>query len=106
MLLNQIPCANEGTHCAKGPLACLDIAINFHLRPSEAEARPDGSLNDFFNVFPCLQIIFNIKPLFHPGSRPSLPECWHWVSCIGASNKAITTEVVVILFFASGLRLI
>jgi hypothetical protein len=28
------------------------------------------------------------------------------VACIGASNKPITTEVVVILFFASGLRLI
>jgi hypothetical protein len=28
------------------------------------------------------------------------------VACIGASNKSITTEVVVVLFFASSLRLI
>jgi hypothetical protein len=54
MLLNQIPCANEGTHSAKSPLTCFDIAINFYLWPSEAEVRSDGSLNDFFNVFPCL----------------------------------------------------
>jgi hypothetical protein len=57
MLLNQIPCANEGTHSAKSPLASFDIAINFHLWPSEAEARPDGALDDFFDVFHCLLII-------------------------------------------------
>jgi hypothetical protein len=28
------------------------------------------------------------------------------VACIGVSNKSITTEVVVVLFFASSLRLI
>jgi hypothetical protein len=28
------------------------------------------------------------------------------VACVGASNKSITTEVVVVLFFASSLRLI
>jgi hypothetical protein len=78
----------------------------YQFPPSEAEARPDGSLDDFFNVFPCLQIIFNVKPLSHPGSRPSFPECWHRVACIGASNKSITTKVVVVLFFTNSLRLI
>jgi hypothetical protein len=54
MLLNQIPCANEGTNSAKIPLTCFNSVINFHLRPSEDEARPDGALDDFFDVFPCL----------------------------------------------------
>jgi hypothetical protein len=62
--------------------------------------------NDFLNIFPCLQIILHVKPFLHPSSGPPLPECWHRVACMGASDKSITTKVVMILFFAHGLCLI
>jgi hypothetical protein len=48
MLLNQISCANEGANNVESPLTRFDIIINFHLRPSEAEAGLDGALDDFF----------------------------------------------------------
>ena len=51
VLLDYIPCANEGTNIAKGLLTCFNFAVNFHLRPSEAEARPDGALDNFLDVF-------------------------------------------------------
>jgi hypothetical protein len=54
MFLNQISCANEGANSVESSLTRFDNVINFHLRPSEAEAEPDGALDDFFNVFPCL----------------------------------------------------
>jgi hypothetical protein len=54
VLLNYIPCANEGTNIAKGLLTCFDITFNSDLRPSKAEARPDGALDNFLDVFPCL----------------------------------------------------
>jgi hypothetical protein len=72
----------------------------------EAEAGPNGAHDDRFNVFSCLQIIFHIKPFFHPGPGPSLPKRWHWVACARVSNEAIATEIVMILFFTLGLRLI
>src|SRR5687767_2881810 len=70
------------------------------------QAGPDGAHDDFFNVFSRLQIIFHVKPLFHPGLESSLPKRWHWVACARASNKAIATKIVMILFFTPGLRLI
>jgi hypothetical protein len=54
MFLNQISCANEGANSDESSLTRFDSVINFHLRPSEAEAGPDGELDDFFNIFPCL----------------------------------------------------
>jgi hypothetical protein len=54
MLLNQISCANEGANNAVSPLTRFDSVINFHFRPSEAKAGPDGVHDDFFNVFHCL----------------------------------------------------
>jgi hypothetical protein len=68
--------------------------------------RPDGALDDFLDVFPFNQIIFNIKLLLHPGPEPSFPECWHREACIRAGNEAVTTEVAVVLFFADSLRLV
>jgi hypothetical protein len=106
VLLNYIFCANEGTNIAKGLLACLDITFNSHLRPSEAEARPDGALDDFLDILSFNQIIFNIKPLLHLGPGPSFPVCWHLVAYIRASNESITTEVVVVLFLTGSLRLV
>jgi hypothetical protein len=73
---------------------------------SKAEARPDGALDNPLYVFPFNQIIFDIKPFLHPGPEPPFPICWNWVACIRVSNESITTEVVVILLFASGLRLV
>jgi hypothetical protein len=52
MLLNYIPCANEGTNIAKGLLARFDVTFNSDLRPLKAEARPNGVLDDFLDVFP------------------------------------------------------
>jgi hypothetical protein len=52
VLLNYIPCANEGTNIAKGLLACFDVTFNNDLWPSKAEARPDGALDNFLDVFP------------------------------------------------------
>jgi hypothetical protein len=51
----------------KAFLACFDVTFNSNLRPSEAEARLDGALDDFFDILPFNQIVFNIKPLLHPG---------------------------------------
>jgi hypothetical protein len=106
VLLNDIPCANESTNIYKSLLTCFDVIFNSHLRPLEAEARPDGALDNFLNILPFNQIIFNVKPFLHPGPGPSFPVCWHWVACIRVSNEFVTTEVVVILFFAGGLRLV
>ena len=77
MFLNQISCTNEGANSAEGLLTRFGDVINFDLWPSEAEAGPDGAHDDLFNVFSRLQIIFHIKPLFHPGLGPSLPKRWH-----------------------------
>jgi hypothetical protein len=106
VLLDYTFCANESTNIVKGLLACFDVTFNSHLWPSEAEARPDGALDNFLNIFSFNQIIFNIKPFLHPGPGPSFPVCCHRVACIRASNESVTTEVVVILFFAGGLRLV
>jgi hypothetical protein len=62
--------------------------------------------DNLFNVLPRCQVILHIKPYFHPISGPSLPKCWHWVTGVGTGDKPITTEVVMILFFPHGLRLI
>jgi hypothetical protein len=88
------------------PSACFDCLINFYLRLSEAEAGPNGSHDDFFNIFPRLQIISHVKPLFHPGPGPPLPKRWHQVTCARASNEAIAPKIVRILFFTPGLRLV
>jgi hypothetical protein len=104
--LDYISCANEGTNIAKGLLACFDVTFNSHLQPSEAEARLDGALDDFLDILPFNQIIFNINPLLHLGPGPSFPVCWHRVACIRASNESVTTEVVVVLFLTGSLRLV
>jgi hypothetical protein len=57
-------------------------------------------------VLPFNQIILNIKPFLHPRPGPPFPKCWNRVACIRTSNESITTEVVVILLFASGLHLV
>jgi hypothetical protein len=106
VLLDYISCANEGTNIAKGLLTCFDVTFNSHLRSSEAEARPNGALDDFLYILPLNQIVFNIKPLLHPGPGPSFPVCWHWLACIRTSNESVTTEVVVVLFFVGSLRLV
>jgi hypothetical protein len=106
VLLNYIPCANEGTNIAKSLLACFVILIDCHLRPSKAETRPDGALNDFLNVLSFNQIFLDIKPFLHPGPRPSFSECRNLMACIGSSNESVTTEVVVILLLASSLHLV
>jgi hypothetical protein len=37
---------------------------------------PNGTHNDFLNIFPSLQIILHVKPFLHPSSGPPFPECW------------------------------
>jgi hypothetical protein len=106
VLLDYISYANESTNIAKGLLASFDVTFNSHFRPSEAEARPDGALDNFLDILPFNQIIFNIKSFLHPGPGPSFPVCWHRVACIRAGNESVTTKVVVILFFDDGLCLI
>jgi hypothetical protein len=54
MLLNQIPHTNEGTHSTKGLLTLFNFTINIHLRPLEAEAGPDGALDNFLDILPFL----------------------------------------------------
>jgi hypothetical protein len=63
-------------------------------------------LDNPLDVFPLNQIILHIEPFLHLGSRPSLAECWNYVSYLRAGYEAIATKVVVILFFSGGLRLI
>ena len=97
---------NEGANSTEGLLTRFGGVINFDLRLSEAEAGPYGAHDNLLDVLPHCQVVLYIKSFFHPSSRPSLPKCWHWVACAGASNKSITTEVVVVLFFTHGLHLI
>jgi hypothetical protein len=99
-------CLNKRANCAEGPSTCFGCLINFYFQLSEAEAGPDGAHDDFFNVFSGLQIIFHVKPLLHPGPGPSLPKRWHWVSCARASNEAVATKIIMILFFTLWFRLI
>jgi hypothetical protein len=99
MFLNQISCTNEGANSAESPWTCFDSVINFHLRPSEAEAGPDGALDDYLMSSLAFKSFLHIKPLFYPGAGPYLPKCWYRVARVGASNKFITTEVVMVLFF-------
>jgi hypothetical protein len=66
--------------------------------------RLDGALDNPLYVLPFNQIILNIKTFLHPGPGPPFPKCWNRVACIRMSNESITTEVVVILLFASDLR--
>jgi hypothetical protein len=54
VLLNQIPHANEGAHNTKGLLTLFNVAINIHIQPSEAEAGPDGVLDNFLDILPFL----------------------------------------------------
>jgi hypothetical protein len=68
VLLDYISCANESTNIAKGLLACFNVTFNSHLQPSEAEARPDGALDNFLNILSFNQIIFLHKTIFP--SRP------------------------------------
>jgi hypothetical protein len=104
MLLNQVSRANEGTYIIESLLACFGIILECNSRPSEAEARPNGALNNALYIFPFNQIIFDIKPFLHPGPRPPFLKYWNRITYIGTRNKAIATEVVVILLFTSGLR--
>jgi hypothetical protein len=105
-LLNQISCANEGTNIIESHLACFGIILERSSRPSEAEARPDGALDNPLYVFPFNQIILDIKPFLHPGPGPRFSKCCNWITYVGTRNEAITTEVVVILLFSSGLCLV
>jgi hypothetical protein len=106
MFLNYVSCPNKRTNCAEGPSACFDCLINFYLRLSEVEAGPDGSHNDFFNIFSCFQIIFHVKPFFHPDPGPPLLKRWHWVACARTSNETVAPKIVMILFLTPRLRLI
>jgi hypothetical protein len=45
-------------------------------------------------------------PTHRQGPRPSLAKCWNWVAHLRVGYEAIATEVVVILLFSGGLRLI
>jgi hypothetical protein len=106
MLLDYVSCANESIDVAESLLTCFDIIFNRHPRPPKAEVRPDGMLDNLPNILPLNQIVLDIKPFLHIGPMPPFLKCWNRVACIGTSNKSITTEVVVILFFASSLRLV
>jgi hypothetical protein len=106
VLLNQVSYTNKEADSTKCFLASFGGFVNFNLRPSEAEAGPNGAHNNFLNIFSCLQVILHVKPLLHPGSGPPFPVCWHRIACVGADDQSITAKIVMILFLAHGLRLI
>jgi hypothetical protein len=72
--LNQVSRADEGTNIVESLLACFGTIFKCSSRPSEAEARPDGALDNPLYVFPFNQIIFYIKPFLHPSPGPSFLE--------------------------------
>jgi hypothetical protein len=49
-----------------------------------AEVRLYRTLDNPLDVFSLNQIILHIEPFLHPGSRPSLAECWDWVAYLRA----------------------
>jgi hypothetical protein len=68
VLLNQVSCANKSAHSVETPLACFYIILKSSGRPSDAEARANGALDNPFYIFPLNQVILHIKPFFHPGT--------------------------------------
>jgi hypothetical protein len=93
-------------HSVEASLACLYIVPKSGSWPPDAEARPDGALNNPLYVLPFNQIILNIKSFLHLGLGPPFLKCWNWVAYIRMRNEAITTNVVVILLLASSPRLV
>jgi hypothetical protein len=51
-------------------MSCLDIVPKSGGWPPNAEARPDGALDNPLYVFSFDQIILDIKPILHPGPGP------------------------------------
>jgi hypothetical protein len=51
VLLGYIPCPDERADYAEGLLALFGCFINFHLRFPKAEALPDRTHDNIFNVF-------------------------------------------------------
>jgi hypothetical protein len=75
VLLDYVSCANESTDIAESLLTRFGIIFKCYPRPSKAEARPDGTLDNLLNALPLNQIILDIKPFLHPGPRPSFSKC-------------------------------
>ena len=65
--------------------------------------RDQIALNDPLYIFPFNQVVFHIKPFFHPGSWPPLPKRRNWIAHIRARHEAVTTKIIVILLLPSSL---
>jgi hypothetical protein len=55
---------------------------------------------------PPIQVILHVKPFLHPRTWPLLSECRHRVIRLRARFEAVTSKVIMILFFFGRLRLI
>jgi hypothetical protein len=51
MFFNQVSCTNKSTHNVEASLACLDIVPKSGGWHPDAEARPDGALDNPLYVF-------------------------------------------------------
>jgi hypothetical protein len=54
VLLDQVPCPNKRENRAEGPSATFGCVINLYLRFPKAEALPNRTHDNIFNVFSCL----------------------------------------------------
>jgi hypothetical protein len=106
VLLNQVSCANIGAHWVESRLTRLHIIPKCNGWPPNAEARPYRVLNNPFHILPLTQVILHIKPLLHPRAWPPFPKRGHRVTRLRSRHKAVTTKIVVILFFSGRLRLV
>jgi hypothetical protein len=104
--LGLSPGAYVGAYRVIGSLACLNVVSKGKGWSPTAEVRPYRALDNPLDVFPLNQIVLHIEPFLHPGSWPPLAESWNRVAYFRTGYEAIATNVVVILFFTSGLRLI
>jgi hypothetical protein len=84
--------------------------LRYHFQAQQlafgGRSETNGALDNPIYVFPFNHIIFYIKPFLHLGPGPPFPKCRNMITCFEVRNEAITTEVVVILLFTSGLRLV
>jgi hypothetical protein len=76
VFMNQISSANVTANNIKSHQAGLSFFHLYNCWSLYIKARHNGPLNNSLNIFSLLEIVFFIKPLFHPRTWPFSLEGW------------------------------